>query len=184
LHIVVERDKGSTELEATPVATNGKDGALIGRLGLSSSDDIRDMRMQSAGPVASLGLAFEETWSIVDQTGKFIGGIFSGRESASQLSGPIGIAEVSGKMAQKIGSLGIWPLVNLIALLSVSVGLLNLMPVPLLDGGHLMFFAIEAVRGRALNERLQEYAFKIGFVMVSSLMLLATYNDLARHLKL
>ena len=184
LHIVVERDKGSTELEATPAATNGKDGSLIGRLGLSSSDDIRDMRMQSAGPVASLGLAFEETWSIVDQTGKFIGGIFSGRESASQLSGPIGIAEASGKMAQKIGSLGIWPLLNLIALLSVSVGLLNLMPVPLLDGGHLMFFAIEAVRGRALNERLQEYAFKIGFVMVSSLMLLATYNDLARHLKL
>ncbi len=184
LHIVVRRDKGSTELEATPAAINGKNGALIGRLGLSSSDDIRDMRMQRAGPVASLGLAFEETWSIVDQTGKFIGGIFSGRESASQLSGPIGIAEASGKMAQKIGSLGIWPLINLIALLSVSVGLLNLMPVPLLDGGHLMFFAIEAVRGRALNERLQEYAFKIGFVMVSSLMLLATYNDLARHLKL
>ena len=184
LHIVVERDSQSAELEATPASVKGKDGQTIGRLGLNSSDDIRDMRMQKVGPVESLGLAFEETWSIVDQTGKFIAGIFAGRESASQLSGPIGIAEVSGKMAQKIGSLGIWPLINLIALLSVSVGLLNLMPVPLLDGGHLMFFAIEAVRGRALNERLQEYAFRIGFVMVSSLMLLATYNDLARHLKL
>jgi regulator of sigma E protease len=184
LQIVVERDSAPTELEATPTAVDAKDGRVIGRLGLNSSEDIRDMRMRSAGPVESLGLALEETWSIVEQTGKFIGGIFAGRESASQLSGPIGIAEVSGKMAQKISSLGIWPLINLIALLSVSVGLLNLMPVPLLDGGHLMFFAIEAVRGRALNERLQEYAFKIGFVMVSSLMLLATYNDLARHLKL
>lgn len=184
LHIVVERGSASTELEATPAAVNGKDGQTIGRLGLNSSEDIRDMRMQKCGPIESLGLAFEETGSIVEQTGKFIEGIFAGRESASQLSGPIGIAEASGKMAQKINSLGIWPLVNLIALLSVSVGLLNLMPVPLLDGGHLMFFAIEAVRGRALNERLQEYAFKIGFVMVSSLMLLATYNDLARHLKL
>ena len=184
LHITVMRDAAATELEATPAAVEAKDGRVIGRLGLSSSEDIRDMRMQSAGPVEALGLAFEETWSIVEQTGKFVGGIFAGRESASQLSGPIGIAEASGKMAQKISSLGIWPLINLIALLSVSVGLLNLMPVPLLDGGHLMFFAIEAVRGRALNERLQEYAFKIGFVMVSSLMLLATYNDLARHLKL
>jgi regulator of sigma E protease len=184
LHIVVERDKGSIELEATPASANGKEGQVIGRLGLSSSDDMRDMRMRRCGPVEALGLAFEETGSIVEQTGKFVAGIFAGRESASQLSGPIGIAEVSGKMAQKIGSLGIWPLINLIALLSVSVGLLNLMPVPLLDGGHLMFFAIEAVRGRALNERLQEYAFRIGFVMVSSLMLLATYNDLARYLKL
>ncbi|ARN83059.1 M50 family metallopeptidase [Methylocystis bryophila] len=184
LHIVVERGSASAELEATPAAVSGKDGQTIGRLGLNSSEDIRDMRMRKCGPIESLGLAFEETGSIVEQTGKFIEGIFAGRESASQLSGPIGIAEASGKMAQKISSLGIWPLINLIALLSVSVGLLNLMPVPLLDGGHLMFFVIEAVRGRALNERLQEYAFKIGFVMVSSLMLLATYNDLARHLKL
>jgi regulator of sigma E protease len=183
LHIVVERGSERIELEATPAAVDSKDGR-IGRLGLNSSEDIRDMRTQSCGPIQSLGLALEETWSIVEQTGKFIGGIFAGRESASQLSGPIGIAEVSGKMAQKIGSLGLWPLINLIALLSVSVGLLNLMPVPLLDGGHLMFFAVEAARGRALNERFQEFAFKIGFVMVSSLMLLATYNDLARHLKL
>ena len=87
-------------------------------------------------------------------------------------------------MAQQIPTLGVWPLVNLIALLSVSVGLLNLMPVPLLDGGHLLFFAIEALRGRALNERVQEYAFRIGLAMVCSLMLFATYNDLARHLRL
>ena len=109
LRITVMRDSAATELEATPAAVEAKDGRVIGRLGLNSSEDIRDMRMQSAGPVEALGLAFEETWSIVEQTGKFVGGIFAGRESASQLSGPIGIAEASGKMAQKISSLGIWP---------------------------------------------------------------------------
>jgi regulator of sigma E protease len=187
LNIVVARDGRDTELAATPFLTevNGSKGqAKVGRLGLSSSEDLRDMRMQSSGPGESLALALGETWNIVDQTGRFVGGLFSGHESASQLSGPIGIAEASGKMAQKITTLGVWPLVNLIALLSVSIGLLNLMPVPLLDGGHLMFFAVEAVRGRALNERVQEYAFRVGLAMVSSLMLFATYNDLARHIKM
>jgi regulator of sigma E protease len=183
LHIVVERGKDAAELAATPALVDVK-GNKVGRLGLNSSEDFRDMRMQPCGPVESLRLALEETWSIVDQTGKFVGGIFSGRESASQLSGPIGIAEASGNMAKKMDTLGVWPLMNLIALLSVSVGLLNLMPVPLLDGGHLAFFAVEAIRGRALNERVQEYAFRIGLAMVGSLMIFATYNDLARHIHL
>ncbi len=187
LHIVVLRDGAETGLIAVPVATEvqGRNGPeKIGRLGLNSSEDFRDMRMQPCGPIEAVGLALGETWSIVEQTGHFVGGMIAGRESASQLSGPIGIAEVSGKMAQKIPTLGVWPLVNLIALLSVSIGLLNLMPVPLLDGGHLLFYAIEAASGRPLNERVQEFAFRIGLAMVCSLMLFATYNDLARHLRL
>lgn len=183
LRIVVARGGDETELLATPALVDVK-GNKVGRLGLNSSEDFRDMRMQACGPVESLGLALQETWSVVEQTGKFVGGMFSGRESASQLSGPIGIAEASGNMAKKIDTLGVWPLLNLIALLSVSIGLLNLMPVPLLDGGHLAFFAVEAVRGRAINERVQEYAFRIGLAMVCSLMLFATYNDLARHIHL
>ncbi|MGA8169783.1 MAG: RIP metalloprotease RseP [Methylocystis sp.] len=187
LHIVVSRDNAETTLTATPVLTevDGPNGKReIGRLSLNSSADFRDMVMQPCGPVQAVGLGLRETWNIVVQTGRFVGGLISGREKADQLSGPIGIAEASGHMAQQIPTLGIWPLVNLIALLSVSIGLLNLMPVPLLDGGHLMFFAIEALRGRALNERVQEYAYRVGLAMVCSLMLFATYNDLARHLHL
>jgi regulator of sigma E protease len=187
LRVVVLRDKLETVLTATPILAEveGANGKVeIGRLGLNSSADFRDMLMQPCSLIDAVGLGLHETWGIVEQTGRFVGGLISGRENANQLSGPIGIAEASGHMAQQIPTLGVWPLVNLIALLSVSIGLLNLMPVPLLDGGHLMFFAIEALRGRALNERIQEYAFRIGLAMVCSLMLFATYNDVARHLPL
>ncbi len=187
LHIIVLRDKAEVELTATPMLTevDGPSGkAKIGRLGLNSSADFRDMLMSPCGPLEAVSLGLHQTWNIVEQTGHMVAGLVSGRENASQLSGPIGIAEASGHMAQQIPTLGIWPLVNLIALLSVSIGLLNLLPVPLLDGGHLLFFTIEALRGRALNERVQEYAFRIGLAMVCSLMIFATYNDLARHLHL
>jgi regulator of sigma E protease len=90
---------------------------------------------------------------------------------------------VSGQMAKAIGKVGVSPLVNLIALLSVSIGFLNLLPVPLLDGGHLLFFGIEAIRGKALPERAQEYAFRLGLAMVCTLMIFSTYNDIARLLR-
>jgi regulator of sigma E protease len=186
LHIVVMRDGREANITATPdlvEADTAKGKVKIGRLGLKSSEDFRDIQLAPVSAPGALKLAVEETWTIVEKTGHFFVGIVSGHESASNLSGPIGIAEASGKIAQKIPTLGLWPMINWIALLSVSVGLLNLMPVPLLDGGHLMFFLVEAVRGRALNERVQEYAFRIGLAMVGSLMLFATYNDVARGLR-
>jgi regulator of sigma E protease len=125
-------------------------------------------------------MGVQETWTVVRRTGSYIGGLVTGRESADQLSGPIGIAQVSGQMAQAASKVGMAPLLSLIAILSVSIGLLNLMPVPLLDGGHLLFFAIEAARGRALNERAQEVAFRVGLAMVGALMIFSTYNDIAR----
>jgi len=110
------------------------------------------MLMRPCTPVEAVGLGLARPGTSSNKP-DISSGLLSGRENANQLSGPIGIAEASGQMAQQIPTLGVWPLVNLIALLSVSIGLLNLMPVPLLDGGHLLFFAIEAFRGRALNER-------------------------------
>jgi regulator of sigma E protease len=83
---------------------------------------------------------------------------------------------VSGEVAKA----GIWPLFNLAAILSISIGLLNLLPVPLLDGGHLLYYAFEAARGRALTQRAQEFGFRIGLAFVAGLMLVATYNDLVR----
>jgi regulator of sigma E protease len=100
--------------------------------------------------------------------------VIVGRESADQLGGPIRIAQVSGQMA----SLGILPILHLAAVLSVSIGLLNLFPIPLLDGGHLLFYAIEAIRGRPLSDRAQEMGFRIGLALVLMLMVFATYNDI------
>jgi len=186
LTVVVHRGDADVTLLATP-AWREVEGPLgktrIGMLGLRASTDPADTHEERYWPVVAFGLAIEETWGIVTRTFGYLGGLISGRESADQLSGPIGIAEVSGHMAQAIDKVGVWPFFNLIAILSASIGLLNLMPVPLLDGGHLVFYAIEAARGQALNERTQEVAFRIGLAMVCSLMVFSTYNDLARLLR-
>jgi regulator of sigma E protease len=97
-----------------------------------------------------------------------------GRQSADQIGGPIKIAQISGEVAK----LGFGPLLDFTALLSVSIGLLNLFPVPLLDGGHLLFYAIEAARGRPLSERAQAVGFRIGLAIVVMLMIFAAFNDL------
>ena len=96
------------------------------------------------------------------------------RQSAEQIGGVIKIAQISGEVAR----IGLDAVFNLIAVLSVSIGLLNLFPIPLLDGGHLLFYSIEAVRGRPLSERAQEVGFRIGLAIVVMLMLFATFNDL------
>ena len=100
----------------------------------------------------------------------------AGFEAADQLGGPIRIAKVSGDVA----ALGPAALINLTALLSVSIGLLNLFPIPLLDGGHLMFYAAEAILGRPLSERVQEMGFRLGLAIVLALMVLATWNDVTQ----
>ena len=99
-----------------------------------------------------------------------------GREFTDQLRGPIGIAEISGQVA----TLGIMPLLNLVALISVSIGLINLFPIPLLDGGHLLFYAIEAVRREPLSERTQEISFRIGLAIVLMLTVFVTSKDIWR----
>jgi regulator of sigma E protease len=183
LTVIVRRAGQEVTLEATPQLREietavGK--TRIGMLGLQASTDPADQREERYTPAQSVVLAVEETWSIIERTGVYLAGLVTGREGADQLSGPIGIAQVSGQMAKAIDKVGVSPLLNLIAILSISIGLLNLMPVPMLDGGHLLFFAIEAARGRALTERTQEYAFRLGLAMVCTLMVFSTYNDLAR----
>jgi regulator of sigma E protease len=183
LHFVVRRGDSEVAFDATPAwreveSLTGK--VRIGLLGLHAATGRENIHEERYGPVESLGLAFTETWQIVRRTGLYMSGLITGRESADQLSGPIGIAQVSGQMAQAAREVGLAPMLNLIAILSISVGLLNLLPVPLLDGGHLAFFAVEAVRGRALNERAQDLAFRVGLAMVGSLMIFSTYNDIAR----
>jgi regulator of sigma E protease len=126
--------------------------------------------------IDSLNLGMSETWNAVAQAVGSLKGLLTGAESSVELAGPIRIAEVSGAMAK----LGLGPLLTLAAMLSISVGLLNLFPIPLLDGGHLFYYSLEAIRGKALNERVQRFGCKVGFVFVTSLLFLATYNDVLR----
>ncbi len=145
-----------------------------GLLGIERLPAPEEKHYQPVGPLQAVGIGVQRTWFVIERTVSFIGGIFSGREKADQLGGPIRIAQVSGQVAAE----GLPPLFSLTAVLSISIGLLNLFPVPLLDGGHLLFYGIEAVRGKPLSERAQEVGFRIGFAIVVMLMIFATYNDI------
>jgi regulator of sigma E protease len=129
-------------------------------------------------PAVAVWKGVEETGFIISTTFSYLGDIIVGRQNADQLGGPLRIAQVSGQVA----TLGLLALLNLAAILSVSIGLLNLFPIPMLDGGHLLYYAVEAVRGEPLGEKAQEYGFRIGLAAVLSLMLFATWNDLV-HLR-
>jgi regulator of sigma E protease len=146
----------------------------VGVLGISRAMASDDMKLDPVNPVEAVKLGFQETWFVIDRTLSYIGGVVIGHESADQLGGPIRIAQVSGQVA----SVGMVALIHLTAVLSISIGLLNLFPIPLLDGGHLLFYAIEAARGRPLSERAQEYGFRIGLAIVGMLMIFATFNDI------
>jgi regulator of sigma E protease len=178
LTVVVDRGGHEVTLTAVPTLREVKDNFgnvhKIGVLGISRTQTPDEVRNEPVPPLKAIAYGAEETWFVIDRTLSYIGGVFAGREAADQFGGPIRIAEVSGEVA----SLGFSALMHLGAVLSVSIGLLNLFPVPLLDGGHLMFYAIEAVRGKPLSERAQEFGFRIGFAIVVMLMIFATYNDI------
>jgi regulator of sigma E protease len=165
-------------LTATPELREIKDNFgnvhRIGVLGISRSTAASEVVTQRYGPLEALSMGVAETWFVIERTLSYLGGIIVGRESADQLGGPLRIAQVSGQVA----SVGFLALLHLTAVLSISIGLLNLFPVPLLDGGHLLFYAIEALRGRPLSERAQELGFRIGLAIVVMLMIVATWNDL------
>ena len=179
LHFVVERDGQQVQIVAAPERKDTKTPFGVNRagvLGLAAGGGQQNWRTRSYSlPMAAVE-AGRETWYVVSRTGAYLGGLFAGRESPEQLSGPLRIAEVSGEVAKS----GMWPLFNLAAILSISVGLLNLLPVPLLDGGHLLDYGFEAARGKALTPRAQEFGFRIGMAFVATLMLVATYNDIVR----
>jgi regulator of sigma E protease len=178
LTIVVERAGQAVTLKATPQLKEVKDAFgnahRLGVLGISRSMSASDIKTKRLGPVAAVERGAKQTWFVIERTLAYIGGVFSGREAADQLGGPIRIAQVSGEVA----SAGFVALLHLTAVLSVSIGLLNLFPIPLLDGGHLLFYAIEAARGRPLSERAQEVGFRIGLAIVVMLMIFATFNDI------
>ena len=115
-----------------------------------------------------------EVYFVTTSTLKYLGTIITGKGDSSQLGGPIRIAKISGQVAE----FGIVPFLSMMAYISISLGLINLFPIPLLDGGHLMFYGIEKILGRPLTQKTQEGFFRIGMFLLLSLMFFATYNDL------
>jgi len=178
LAVTVDRDGSQLVLNAKPALKEVKDNfgnvQRVGILGISRSMAPEDLKLHPVAPPQAVVLAVQETWSVIERTLGYIGGVIAGREAANQLGGPIRIAQMSGQVA----SFGFVPLIQLAAVLSVSIGLLNLFPIPLLDGGHLLFYLIEGIRGRPLSERAQEVGFRIGLAIVLMLMIFATFNDI------
>ncbi len=178
LRITVQRNGAEQTLTATPIASEQQgflgNACRTGVLGIQHSPTAEDLQFHPVSPPQAVAMGGEETWDVIDQTLSYVGCVIVGRKSADQLGGPIRIAQMSGQVA----SLGFIPLLQLAGVLSVSIGLLNLFPIPLLDGGHLLFYAIEALRGRPLSDRAQEVGFRIGLAIVLMLMIFATFNDI------
>jgi regulator of sigma E protease len=179
MKIVVRRDGRDVALDVTPQMTEMTDrfGNVhrVGVLGIGRSgvDYVRH------DPATALGRAVEETWNLSVGTLKAIWQMIIGARATDELGGPLRIAQMSGEVAQG----GIVAIVWFMAVLSVNLGLINLFPIPVLDGGHLLFYFAEAIRGRPLGQRAQEYGFRIGLALVLTLMVFATWNDLV-HLRI
>ncbi len=142
----------------------------VGRLGVSAGD----VKTVPVGPLGAVEAGASQTWLVLTQTLQGLGHILTTGRGVRDLGGPIAIASLSGKVAE----LGIASLVGFIALLSINLGLMNLLPIPILDGGHLMFYAAEAVRGRPLPPRALDYGYRIGFAIIGSLFVFISWNDL------
>ena len=157
----------------------------IARLGLQSGGQSLRERY---GPLSAIQHGAEQTWTIVSMTGRYIGYVVTGRSPTTMLNGPLGIATIAGQTAQRSVEAGETPaqsimllfvnLINLAGFLSVGLGLVNFLPIPILDGGHLVYYAYEAVAGRPLSAKAQAIGFQVGLALVLGMMLVATWNDI------
>lgn len=173
LTITLDRSGKEVTVSATPEqkAMPDSDGTRVQRLILGIQAGASYLKRDN--PLTALGAATGETYRFTERTLSYLGQLVVGRESPSQLSGVIGIAQVTGAVPTFSGR------TYLTAVLSISIGLFNLFPIPMLDGGHLLFYLIEAVRGRPLSPRLQDIGFRIGFALVIMLFIFVTFNDIA-----
>jgi len=193
----IERNGETLQVTVTPTraASDQERGPREGQglLGVSGPMALPSERqVERIGVFEAVSIGARNTWGIIAQTVTYIGAIFAGQESGDQIAGPLGIINVSGQVASgaldgpgddwgaKIASLA-QSLLMLMAVLSVAVGFVNLLPIPILDGGHLMFYGIEAARGgKPIPPVAQEWAYRAGFAVMASLFLFATWNDITR----
>jgi regulator of sigma E protease len=176
--VVIQRGGTDKSIAITPKAIESPDmfgnEQRIGQIGVSRNVDQADISIYRPSPIEAVSMTSEEIRFIVERTGQFIGDFFVGRGDVKELGGPVKVAKVSGEVA----TLGIVALINLMALLSLNIGLFNLLPVPMLDGGHLLYYVIEAVRGRPLSPRVQEIGFRFGLALVFTVTIFTLYNDI------
>ncbi|SFZ82047.1 regulator of sigma E protease [Devosia enhydra] len=175
--VELERAGAPLTLAMTPAATEITDRFgnthRVGRIGVTRNVEDTDVTLYHPGPVEAVSLTLEEMRFIVQRTGEFLGDFFVGRGDIEQIGGPVKVARVSGEVA----TMGVIALINLMALLSLNIGIFNLLPIPMLDGGHLAYYAYEAVRGKPMSQKLQELGFRFGFAIVVSLMVFTLFND-------
>lgn len=191
---VVEREGQRVPLVATPVRTLTEDAVSgqirVGRIGLEMGYRADEVRFIRYNPVEAVGAAVRQTGNVLGTTLSYLGRIFSGRESGDLLNGPLGIAKAAGGISQqatageapatlKAANLGL-SLIQLAAILSIGIGFINLMPIPVLDGGHLVFYAYEAVAKKPVAAKVQEAGYRVGLALLAGLMLFATWNDLQK----
>ncbi|MCS6891647.1 MAG: RIP metalloprotease RseP [Rhodovarius sp.] len=169
--ITLRREGAEFTITVVPAIRPGSEAAPVGILGVQAGG----ARFERLDPLSALWAGSLRMLAVSGQTLAAVGEMILGQRSAQDLGGPLRIAEISGQAA----GLGLVALVNLMALLSVSLALINLFPIPLLDGGHLVFYAIEALRGRPLPPRAMEIGFRLGFALLIALFLFATWNDLS-----
>ncbi len=176
--ILFERDGAPQTIVLTPESSMTTDRFgnehRVGRIGVGKDIDATDVTVYRPNPVEAVGMTFEEMRFIIDRTAAFLGDFFVGRGDVDQLGGPVKVAQVSGQVA----TLGIVALINLMALLSLNIGIFNLLPIPMLDGGHLLYYGVEAVRGRPLSQRVQEIGFRFGLAIVFTLTIFTLINDI------
>jgi len=176
----IERDGEKLSFEVTPEVHETSDtfGGTFNRglIGITPSSVAGYQNAKEVGPLEALRLGVRETYTNIAQTIQGIGDIITARQSADQMGGPILMAQVTGRVAEA----GIEPYIRLIALFSANIGFLNLLPIPVLDGGHLVYYAIEGVLRRPMSRRMQEIGFQIGIALVLMLMVYVNLNDILR----
>lgn len=181
ISLVVSRDGQNITAEITPVPFTEENGTQTARVGMGVSNQTlvwpeERRRYYSYGPLDAISKAMEKTWDTSMMTLGALKKMVTGLISPEHLSGPITIAKVAGQSAEG----GVVSFLSFIALLSVSLGVLNLLPIPVLDGGHLMYYIVEAVKGSPVSEKVQVIGYKVGLFLVMGLMVFALYNDLMR----
>lgn len=179
LPLLVERDGETLELTLTPEPFEVGD-QTVGRIGIMETQSqtlaSKSQVTVKHPPLQAFGEAIVRTWDMSVLTIRMMGKLVVGQASLDNISGPISIAQFAGQSA----SIGIDHYINFLALISISLAVLNLLPIPMLDGGHLMYFAAEAVRGKPVSERVQIWGQQLGIMLLGSLMFLAFYNDIWR----
>ena len=143
-------------------------------IGVKLSPLNNEFKKQRMGPTKAIYYSIKEVWFVSSTSLKYLGNLLTGSGDSSQLGGPIRIAKITGQVAEY----GIIPFLSIMAYISISLGLINLFPIPMLDGGHLMFYFFEKILGRPLKQKTQEGCFRIGLFLLFSLMFFVTFNDL------